>query len=342
MSSINQNILLVKNISYSRSILIVDDEIANLNVLINILTTRPYDIRIANNGRRALAAINISLPDLILLDINMPDLNGYQVCQELKTNPISKHIPVIFISANNETLDIVEAFSVGGVDYITKPFRVEEVLARIDSQLKISELTYQLQMQMLRYQLNPHFLFNALNSVRSLIYVDQNSAEKMITQLSDYLHYLLSSKEQLENSLAEELSAAENYLAVEKIRFEEKLQVIFNTNHLDKSILVPSFVLQPLLENAIKYGMRTSTKPLMVEITGIITNSELALSVINSGKWVEDGKSVAQGVSLGVGLNNIKRRLNQLYPSYNSFEINTNNNQVCITIKIPLMKAQKE
>lgn len=342
MSSINQNILLVKNISYSRSILIVDDEIANLNVLINILTTRPYDIRIANNGRRALAAINISLPDLILLDINMPDLNGYQVCQELKTNPISKHIPVIFISANNETLDIVEAFSVGGVDYITKPFRVEEVLARIDSQLKISELTYQLQMQMLRYQLNPHFLFNALNSVRSLIYVDQNSAEKMITQLSDYLHYLLSSKEQLENSLAEELSAAENYLAVEKIRFEEKLQVIFNTNHLDKSILVPSFVLQPLLENAIKYGMRTSTKPLMVEITGIITNSELTLSVVNSGKWVEDGKSITQGVSLGVGLNNIRRRLSQLYPSYNSFEINTNNNQVCITIKIPLTKAQKE
>lgn len=340
MSSLNQdNLLIVQQSNYNHSILIVDDEIDNLNVLLNILATRPYDIRIANNGRRALAAINVSLPDLILLDINMPDLNGYQVCQQLKANPNSKNIPVIFISANNETLDIIEAFSVGAADYITKPFRIEEVLARIDSQLKIFELTYELKMQMLRYQLNPHFLFNALNSVRSLIYVDQNSAEKMITQLSDYLHYLLSSKEQLENSLAEELSAAENYLAIEKIRFEEKLQVIFNTNHLDKNIMVPSFVLQPLIENAIKYGMRTSTKPLKVEITGAITNSELALFVINTGKWVENGKDVSQGVSLGLGLNNVRRRLSQLYPNYKSFEITTSDNQVCITIKIPLVKA---
>ncbi len=90
------------------------------------------------------------MPDLILLDINMPNMNGYEVCQRIKQDPNCKDIPIIFISANHEAIDKVQAFKVGGIDYVTKPFQMDEVLARIATQLKIAHLSHELQMQMLR------------------------------------------------------------------------------------------------------------------------------------------------------------------------------------------------
>jgi signal transduction histidine kinase len=121
-------------------ILIVDDTPDNLRLLSAMLSDRGYDVRSVKNGSTALMGVKAAPPDLILLDINMPDLNGYQVCERLKDNPQSQDIPVIFISAYNEVFDKVKAFSVGGVDYITKPFQVEEVLVRIENQLIVRRL----------------------------------------------------------------------------------------------------------------------------------------------------------------------------------------------------------
>lgn len=119
------------------SILVVDDELNNLHLLSEILSEKNYKIRRAINGGIALKSVHVILPDLILLDINLPDITGYEVCERLKSNPATQHIPVIFISALNEALDKVKAFSVGGVDYISKPFEVAEVIARIDNQLAL-------------------------------------------------------------------------------------------------------------------------------------------------------------------------------------------------------------
>jgi two-component system, cell cycle response regulator len=121
------------------SILIVDDQPANLKVLAKMLEGKNYKVRKALDGESALMAAQANPPDLILLDIKMPDLNGYQVCQQLKSQPITKNIPVIFISALSETFDKLTAFEVGGIDYITKPFQEEEVMARINSQLTIQK-----------------------------------------------------------------------------------------------------------------------------------------------------------------------------------------------------------
>src|SRR5207237_8370719 len=96
--------------------------------------------RMANRGRRALEAIRAAPPDLIMLDITMPEMDGYEVCRQLKADPITRDVPVIFISALDDVLDKVKAFKVGGVDYVTKPFQAEEVLARIENQLKIRSL----------------------------------------------------------------------------------------------------------------------------------------------------------------------------------------------------------
>ena len=125
-------------------ILLVDDTLDNLRVLTALLRERSYDVRGVTTGSAALMGTAAQPPDLILLDINMPEMNGYEVCQKLKKNPQTQTIPIIFVSALNEVFDKVKAFTVGGVDYITKPFQVEEVFARIENQLKIQRLQGQL------------------------------------------------------------------------------------------------------------------------------------------------------------------------------------------------------
>lgn len=122
------------------NILVVDDTPANLRLLVDILTKNGYKVRPAPNGNLALSAARNLPPDLILLDIIMPDMDGYEVCSQLKSDERTKDIPVIFLSAINDVLDKVNAFSVGGVDYITKPFQVEEVLVRIKTHLAINFL----------------------------------------------------------------------------------------------------------------------------------------------------------------------------------------------------------
>ncbi|MCC0175972.1 response regulator [Waterburya agarophytonicola K14] len=126
------------------NILVVDDTPQNLHLLVDILTKYEYKVRPVPNGKLALSAIEINPPDLILLDIMMPDLDGYQVCKELKSNPKTRNIPIIFISAIDEPVDKVKAFALGGVDYITKPFQMHEVLIRVRHQLSLVNLKKQL------------------------------------------------------------------------------------------------------------------------------------------------------------------------------------------------------
>ncbi|MEG3838316.1 MULTISPECIES: response regulator [unclassified Microcoleus] len=126
------------------NILIVDDTPENLQVLSATLSDRGYKVRGVINGKMAIRAARSGCPDLILLDIKMPEMDGYEVCTQLKEDPKTSEIPVIFISALDEVLDKLTAFQVGGVDYVTKPFHVAEVLARIEHQLTIQRLKKQL------------------------------------------------------------------------------------------------------------------------------------------------------------------------------------------------------
>ncbi|HEY9296651.1 MAG TPA: response regulator, partial [Phormidium sp.] len=131
-------------IGHKENILIVDDTPENLQVLSATLTDSGYKVRGVINGKMALRAARSAQPDLILLDIRMPDMNGYEVCEQLKSDSSTLEIPVIFISASDAVFDKVKAFQVGGVDYVTKPFQVEEVLARVEHQLTIRRLQKQL------------------------------------------------------------------------------------------------------------------------------------------------------------------------------------------------------
>lgn len=130
------------------TVLVVDDTPENIAILSSLLRDQ-YRTRVATNGADALeiASSNETRPDLILLDIRMPEMDGYEVCQHLKKDPSLRDIPVIFLSALNETVDKVKAFSVGGIDYVTKPFHAVEVLARVETHLKIRRLQVALEKQ---------------------------------------------------------------------------------------------------------------------------------------------------------------------------------------------------
>ena len=147
-----------------QTIVVVDDTSENLLLLMEMLSDQGYQVRLAPSGKRALASIQKEPPDLILLDILMPDLDGFEVCRLLKADDRLRDIPVIFVSALDEVFDKVTAFSVGGVDYITKPFQVEEVLARVHTHLSLRMMRQRLHAQNQELEAFAHTVAHDLKS----------------------------------------------------------------------------------------------------------------------------------------------------------------------------------
>lgn len=155
------------------NILIVDDNPDNLRLLSKILESQGYIVRKSLNGKMALQAAYRDPPDLIILDINMPDMNGYEVCQQLKESEATQNLPIIFISALDRVNDKVRAFEMGAVDYITKPFQEQEVLMRVRNQLLIQQQYHQLikQNQLLEQEIQERLRAEA--EVRQLSMTDE-------------------------------------------------------------------------------------------------------------------------------------------------------------------------
>src|SRR5438067_35900 len=124
-----------------KTILVVDDIAANRNLLGATLEPRGYEVLLASNGAAALKVTERARPNLILMDVNMPEMDGYEACRQLKGIPGLSEIPVIFITANDDPESLVKGFQAGGVDYITKPFKEQEVLMRVETHVKIHTLT---------------------------------------------------------------------------------------------------------------------------------------------------------------------------------------------------------
>ena len=134
------------------SVLIIDDNPDNLRLLTAMLTDKGYKVRPAPSGSLALQSVRSTLPDLVLLDIKMPEMDGYEVCRRLKADERNRDVPVLFISALTEVTDKIKGFGVGGVDYITKPFQHEEVLARVETHVSLSRANKRIEEQNLRLQ----------------------------------------------------------------------------------------------------------------------------------------------------------------------------------------------
>lgn len=199
-----------------------------------------------------------------------------------------------------------------------------------ENALQSLALAQKAQLEMLRYQLNPHFLFNALNSIRASIDEDAVRAKQMITQLSEFLRYSLLAESKKKISLSEELEAVRNYLAIEQIRFEDKLVVEFDIEKVAEDFQIPNFLLNPLVENAVKHGLQTSPKPLEIKISAKVVNKGLVLEVINSGMLNKNSDRNGNGI----GLKNVRERLNTLFGDNAKFELDQNGSFVKARIEI--------
>ena len=198
-----------------------------------------------------------------------------------------------------------------------------------------TNLANEAQLQMLRYQVNPHFLFNALNTIRSMVIEDKDMARNMITKLSDFFRYSLS-QNGTTDTFENEINAIKNYLEIQKIRFEEKLIVEYDIDSNLYQLKIPFFIILPLVENAIKFGLQSGKAPLKIKIIAR-AGDDLDISVYNTGKLVECDKG---GESTKTGIENTKKRLALHFPDSHSFELYEKDSWVIAQIVILNYKNQ--
>src|SRR3989339_457184 len=176
-------------------ILVVDDTMQNLQVVGNILMQNEYDVIFATNATEALEAISSSIPDLILLDINMPDMDGFSLCEKIKSMSTFNDVPIIFLSARNQYEDIIKGFNVGGVDYISKPFNEKELLLRVKTHLDL---------KLTKDKLNEESIFK--NRLISIIGHDLRGVFVNISGFADMISKQLDSSNSKLNLMLEHIS----------------------------------------------------------------------------------------------------------------------------------------
>jgi len=201
--------------------------------------------------------------------------------------------------------------------------------------LKATSAAHQAQLKMLRYQLNPHFLFNTLNAISTLILDGANeTANKAVSRLSDFLRYTLDNDPLSRVTFGSELSAIDLYLEIEKVRFGDRLVIEKSIEAKAQDALVPSLILQPLIENAIKYAITPSEEGGTLRISARVQHKTLVLQISDSGPGLGNGNNGQK--SSGVGLKNTRERLQQLFGDQQAFTLAPNEPRgLRITINIP-------
>jgi LytS/YehU family sensor histidine kinase len=209
-----------------------------------------------------------------------------------------------------------------------------------EAALKAQAMAHEAQLKMLRYQLNPHFLFNTLNAISTLI-LERNTdnANQMVTRLSRFLRYSLDNDPMQRVSLEQELAALHLYLDIEQVRFDERLKVETNIEALARRALIPSLLLQPIVENAIKYAIAPSEGGGTIRIDALVRGAQLHVEITDDGpgitELVANGSNSAGQTTRGVGLVNTRQRLHEIYPREHSFTMTNvipQGLQVCVRI----------
>jgi LytS/YehU family sensor histidine kinase len=198
--------------------------------------------------------------------------------------------------------------------------------------LQAEALANHAQLDMLRYQLNPHFLFNALNSIRASIDEDSQRAKRMVTEFSEFLRYSLLNDNSALVELHQEIEAIKNYLAIEKIRFEDKLEVTFDVEPAAEKCQLPGFLIHPLVENAVKHGMTNNSGPLKICIAARMRDVSLVVEIANTGHL--NTQTQTNGGGTQIGLRNVRERLAKLYPDKSSFSLRQDGAWIRATIEI--------
>jgi len=239
---------------------------------------------------------------------------------------------VSFVESYSGSITVILAWS--ALYFAIKSYRIFQEVR--ESALKSAAMAHEAQLKMLRYQLNPHFLFNTLNAISTLV-LEQNTelANRMVTKLSSFLRYSLDNDPMQRITLEQELQALQLYLDIEKVRFEERLSLHIDVEESAKNALIPSLLLQPLIENAVKYGVARVEGIGHLRISAKVFAGELLIEVSDDGPGCELVDNHIPD-SHGVGLRNTRERLATLYGTEHSIRLSqTDPHGLTICIRIP-------
>ena len=302
-------------------ILIVDDVPKNIQLLGNVLSNEGYDISIAENGIEALETVEEVLPDLILLDVMMPEMDGHEACARLKENSETKDIPIIFLTAKTETEDIVKGFELGAVDYVTKPFNSTELLARVRTHLALKqardkERKYIKRLEKLNKEKNEllgmaaHDLRNPISAIKMsmslmLSMFNKNLMEEQIELIEesvDISNYMLNILNDLLDVTA--IEAGKLSMKLKPLNYSDFLKHMCKVNrflvdnkqmtlklnidedisemNIDKNKLTQ--VLNNLITNAVKFSFPETT----ITVDAVIENGQIVTSVTDQGQGIPE------------------------------------------------------
>ncbi|MCP3775979.1 ATP-binding protein [Paenibacillus sp. MZ04-78.2] len=303
------------------NILAVDDDPVNLNVLVGILSSEPYRITTAQSAREALELLDTQQWDLLIADVMMPHMSGYELTQKVREQYSLSELPVLLLTARSQPADIYTGFKSGANDYVTKPVDALELQYRIRALITLKQsIQERLRMEAayLQAQIHPHFLFNTLNSIMALSEIDTEKMRQLGNAFASFLRIsfdFLNKGKLVE--LSHELALVEAYLFVEQERFGSRLSVLWEVDP-GIDLLLPPLSIQPLVENAVKHGLLSQTKGGTVRIRIAREDGFIHVEVADDGKGMEPDK-VRQLLNppaksrRGIGLSNTNRRLTQLY-----------------------------
>lgn len=277
-----------------------------------------------------LGALVVSLLQPALTELIIFTADSVRWLLSIADAPPGSFLPTLHISAvkvAGYNLPIYAALVIAwhAMTYYTQ-LRDREVKA-----MELESLLHQAQLQTLRSQLNPHFLFNTLHSIAELVHVNPTLAEQLILRLGELLRQVLRSSTEQEVALAEELEFIKGYVEIEQMRLGERLQVKWDIAPEALAVKVPSLILQPLIENAILHGVAATARPGMLAIRAGCDDGYLHLQVRDSGP----GLPQADKAQVGIGLSNTQTRLRRLYGTGQRFEL-LNDHGLVVNIQIPL------
>lgn len=309
------------SLSLRPKILAIDDDPINLKVLTNILSEEQFEVEIVTSGKEALKKLEHTEWDLIISDVMMPTMSGYELTRSIREKFSVSELPILLLTARSNPEDIYTGFLAGANDYVTKPVDAVELNVRVhaltDLQASINE-RLGMEAAWLQAQIRPHFLLNTLNTIVSLSEIDTT---RMARLLDKFAHYLQSSfyLKNLENvvPLQSELDLLESYLYIEKERFGDRLHIKWEIDD-DKDIMIPPLSIQTLVENAVNHGVLKRDDGGTVTIRICKEDSNTEISVIDDGIGMDEEEikqifTSQPNRKKGIGLVNTEQRLKRLY-----------------------------
>jgi signal transduction histidine kinase len=310
-----------KHVHGKSNILVVDDEYSNLKSLLSTLTLWEYNVTITDNPETAMLLIEHACYDLLILDIMMPIMSGFEMCRKVRERYSSLDLPVLILTAKYSLLDIQTGFLAGANDYLEKPFESMELECRIRTLIqlkKTKELLLERETAFLQAQIKPHFLFNALNTISSFCYTNSEKASELLLELGLFLRGSFDFKSTTTFvSIEKELRLVKAYVSIQKARYDNRLNV---TYQYDLSILKYSILpltIQPIVENSIRHGIMKKISGGHIHINLTLVNEFIKVEITDDGIGMTqetiDSLLLKNPISNGVGLYNINCRLKNYF-----------------------------